>query len=202
MKKLTAFFVLSMLVIGSLSAKILAPHFKITESEEEFDVIYYVYDDVMEIVEDKNEDVAVTQAFKVRVDDVEGEIKYSLFTDTGTTEATRKQEMMMWAMMCLLNASGFSDVSALPNGSNFKDADVAKEFNGDFGFTCFIMNPTSGYAGDNTYMNVEFFYKAGQGIVMRSFLSKDVRFFGVNADGSVDFDAPFYKYYHTFKFKD
>ena len=99
--------------------------------------------------------------------------------------------------MCVSNITGIdpSEVSL----SAFNDADVKQEFNGDFGCTGFFQDPQSDYADGYKYLMVEFFYKNGQGLVMRSFLFNDINFLGLTEQG-ISVDSIWYQNYHTFEF--
>lgn len=195
MKKFMTF---AMLLLSALACygEILQSRFKITESEEEFDVIYYVTEDMKVIPNTDNEDVAVTQSFQLG----NGEMRYSLFTDMGGADDTLQVDYAMWVFMCLSNIAG-REVSG-NEISGFKDSDVKAEFNGDFGCTTFIMNPASDYSKGYSYMMVEFFYKQKQGLVMRSFLFNDLNFVGITSDGKMNPDNIINRNYHTFKFMD
>lgn len=189
------FFLLS---IGNCFATIIGSRFKITESEEEFDVLYYITED-MDILEDgQNDDVNVTQAFSISRDGISGEVRYSLFTDTGEDESDLDIQYAMWVFMCLNNIAGFD----VPGDviSSFNDSDVKREFNGDFGCTVFLQDPQSDYADGYKYMMVEFFYKERQGLVMRTFLFNDFDFLGIDQNGQLSSDSIWFANYHTFEF--
>lgn len=201
MKKKTALVIaVSLLVTAVCSAKFIGGRFKVTQSEEEFDVMYYVTEDMKQIKNLENRDVAITQSFKVERNKLKGELRYSLFTDVGDTEDedNLKIEYATWVMVCLLNIAGY-DLS--PGSiSRFNDSDVKAEFNGDFGCTAFIKNPKSDYGKGYKYMMVDFFYKKGQGLVMRVFLFNDMKFSGMDGKGGISMESPLFVNYHSFKF--
>ena len=191
---------LSLFICSSVvNAEIAGSRFKITESQEEFDVAYYVTDDMTVIGAKENDDVAITNSFTIKKNNLSGEVRYSLFTDTGDgDDEDINAQYAMWVFMCLNNIAGYE-----VDGSNisvFNDDDVKKEFNGDFGCTTFIMDPKSQYGEGYKYMDVEFFYRKGQGLVMRAFLFNDVAFLGLNRDGTMSQDSPLFQNYHTFRF--
>ena len=195
--KLLVASLLILLVTAQCFAKIVGSRFKIAESEKEFDVMYYLTED-MTIAENKvNDDVSVTQTFTIDKNGQKAEVRYSLFTDCGEDDSDLQIQYAMWVFMCISNATGFE----VPNSaiSKFNDDDVKKEFNGDFGCTAFIQDPKSDYASGYKYMMVEFFYKHNQGLVMRSFLFNDMDFIGMTPDG-LSADSIWYANYHTFEF--
>lgn len=192
--------VISLLLICAINcfATIIAPRFQITESEEEFDVIYYLTNDMTVLENKENDDVSVTQTFLINRNEIQAEVRYSLFTDTGNNENDLQLQFAMWVFMCINNAAGY-EVPA-NEITSFKDSDVKKEFNGDFGCTAFLQDPKSNYAEGYKYMMVEFFCKKNQGIVMRTFLFNDVAFVGINEKGQLSPDSIWLANYHTFAF--
>ncbi|MBP5359623.1 MAG: hypothetical protein J6Y69_10655 [Treponema sp.] len=198
-KKSVVITILALFVLTSnCFAKIGASRFKITESEKEFDVIYYVSKDMKSVKNKKNPDVDVTQTFQVKKNKLKGELRYSLFTDCGGDDCDLEIQYAMWVYMCLNNVAGYE----VPGDaiSSFNDEDVKYEFNGDFGCTAFIQDPKSEYAKGYKYMMVEFFYKKDQGLVMRTFLFNDVAFVGIDEQGMISEDSPLFSNYHSFKF--
>lgn len=148
----------------------------------------------------ENHDVSITKSYKIEKNKLKGELRYSLFTDTGDDddEMSLKMEYTMLVFVNLSNIAGYQVPS--DQISRFNDADVKKEFNGDFGCTAFINNPKSSYSKGYKYMNVDFFYKKKQGLVMRVFLFNDEKFIGMNSKGEISLDSPFAANYHSFKF--
>jgi len=182
----------------SLTAEIVGSRYKITESENEFDIAYYQTPDMTVIDSKVNNDVDITQSFMIRKNNTEGELRYSLFTDTVGNKDDLKIQYAMWVYICANNIAGF-DV-ANNSFSNFNDNDVKNEFNGDFGCTTFIQNPKSDYGDGYKYMMVEFFHKLDQGLVMRVFLFNSIDFLGMDNDGNILSSSPLFTNYHTFKF--
>lgn len=179
-------------------AKISGNRFRITKSEKEFDVYYYLTEDMKVIKNLKNNDVDVTQSFSLSKNGLNGEIRYSLFTDTGTDDSDLQTQYALTVLMCLNNIAGYE----VPQNavSLFREEDVKKEFNADFGCTAFIQEPKSDYSKGYNFMIVEFFYKEKQGLVMRTCLFNDFEFLGFNPDGSISPSSPWFSNYHTFKF--
>lgn len=197
-KKVFWLVLICLLACGNCFSKIKDSRFKITESEEEFDVIYYLTEDMKVSENKKNEDVSITQTFLINKNDINAEVRYSLFTDIGKDDSDLKMQFAMWVFMCLNNIAGYEvPANAI---SSFNDEDVKKEFNGDFGCTAFLQAPKSDYAKDYKYMMVEFFCKEKQGIVMRAFLFNDLGFVGINEKGQLASDSIWFANYHTFKF--
>lgn len=176
------------------------PRFKITESEEEFDVNYYVTENMKILNPAQNEDLDVTQAFMISKGGISAELRYSLFTDTGGSDKSFNQQYVALVFTTLSNIYG----KPFPMGNikNFNPEDVKKEFNGDFGCTVTFSDFDSDYGKGYKYMNVCFFYKKNQGLVMRAFLTNDLAFFGINADGTYSSDNLMTTYFHSFKFMD
>mgnify|MGYP003333689091 CR=1 FL=1 len=168
------------------------------ESEEEFDVIYFQTEDMQPVESLENNDVAITQSFSIEKNGYKGELRYSLFTDCGISADDLMVQYGLWSYMCLCNASGYEVPSS--EIAQFSNSDVKEEFNGDLGCTAFIPQPQSEYGSGYNFMMVEFFYKKGQGLVMRSFLFNDFEFLGMNSDGSILSDSALFSNYHTFKF--
>lgn len=178
-----------------------AQHYAVTQSEEEFDVAYIQYDEMTPITvsPELQRIVPITQAFTVDANGLKGQILYSLFTDTGTLDETRSDEAALWMCMCLLNATGYTlgEIQI----EEFDPADAKNEFNADFGINVFCVAPPSIWAQGYLYMNIDFFGKAGQGLVMRTMLSNDARFFGATEqEDSFDWNAPFFALYNSFLF--
>ena len=83
MKKLLLGLCVLLLFCGCLSAEIAKSRYKITKSEKEFDIAYYQTPDMKVVDSKENEDVNVTQTFIINKNNVQGELRYSLFTDLG-----------------------------------------------------------------------------------------------------------------------
>ena len=191
-------FLICFFVLGNCFAKIAGSRFKITESEKEFDVIYYVTDDMQVLENKQNDDVSVTQTFSISRNNIDAEIRYSLFTDIGEDDSDLKMQFAALVFMCINNIAGFE----VPGNyiSSFNDSDVKNEFNGDFGCTAFLQDPKSDYTEGYKYMMIEFFCKKNQGVVMRTFLFNDIDFIGLNENGQILADSIWFANYHTFAF--
>jgi len=200
MKKFFVFLSLIFVLGTSCFAINAGSRFKFAESEEEFDVYYYVTPD-MELVDNPvNEDLSITQTFTINKNGQSGQVRYSLFKDCGEDDSDLQVQYAMWVYMCISNIAGYE--VPLNYVSSFRNEDVKNEFNGDFGCTIFLQNPQSDYGKGFNYMNVEFFYKEKQGLVMRAYLFNDIAFTGINADGTISEDSPWLSNYHIFRFKD
>ena len=197
-KKVILMFLICFIALGNCFAKIKGNRFKITESEKEFDVIYYLTEDIKVIDNNQNEDVNVTQTFSITRNKINAEVRYSLFTDKGEDDSDLQMQFAMLVFMCINNIAGFE----VPGNSisSFNNDDVKKEFNGDFGCTAFLQDPKSDYAKGYKYMMVEFFCKEKQGVVMRTFLFNDLGFIGINEKGQISPDSIWFANYHTFAF--
>lgn len=187
-------------------AEIRGINFKPTESEKEFDVFYSYNTNYMDIIEVKNnESVDVTQAFRIR--DIPGanykaEVRYSLFTDTGTSPDMAIAEFGMFAMTCIMNATGL-DMDNIP-GTTYNVDEIQSVFNCDSGFTTTILpDIKTDFCKDYKYVKIDFFFKRGQGIVMRTFLADDLEFWGVNETGKkYTMNCPYNYFFDYFEFMD
>ena len=197
-KKFLSIALLLLLVNAASSAEIAKSRFKITENPAEFTVDYIVTPDMTLVESKENPDVAVARTYSVKKGNEEGEIRYSLFTDIGEADGKEKMQAYIWSLMCTMNMAGyeFPQEKLTPYGDN----DVKGEFNGDYGFNAFIKQPKSEYADGFNYIYADFFYKKGQGLVIRAFLFKDISFVGINPDGTVKADSALFTNYDSFKF--
>lgn len=197
-KKISLMILICFIALGNCFAIIQGSRFKITESEKEFDVLYFLTEDMKVIDNKQNEDINVTQTFSINKNKINAEVRYSLFTDIGEDDSDLQMQFSMLVFMCINNIAGFE----VPGNaiSSFKNEDVKKEFNGDFGCTAFLQDPKSDYAKDYKYMMVEFFCKEKQGVVMRVFLFNDLAFIGINENGHLSPDSIWFANYHTFEF--
>ena len=59
-KKIVLMILVCLMALGNCFATILEPRFEITKSEQEFNVIYYVTEDMKVLETKQNEDVNVT----------------------------------------------------------------------------------------------------------------------------------------------
>lgn len=205
MKKIAVLFFVVMLPFWCFS-EIGGVHFKPTESEKEFDVLYNYNQKYMDIIEVKNQnDVSVTQAFRFRdMPDAKykAEVRYSLFTDTGANPASEQQEFIMYSMTCLMNATGV-DIDKIPATFYDNKDELKKIFNCDYGFTTSILpGLKTDFCKNFKYVKFDFFYKPGQGIVMRAFLADDLDFWGVNETGKYRNNSPYDYFFDYFRFMD
>lgn len=198
MKKIVFVLISLFLMYGYLNAEIAVSRYKITESEKEFDVMYFLTPDMKVIESKENDDVNITQSFEITKNNLRGELRYSLFTDLGGDSVSLEIQYAMWVFMCINNIAGYEVPSS--SFSNFNDSDVKNEFNGDFGCTIFIQNPKSQYGNGYNFMMVEFFARKNQGLVMRAFIFNETGFMGINEDGSISESSPLFSNYHTFRF--
>ena len=201
MKKLALFSCVFLAMSFCLHAEIAQSRFKITENSKDFDINYIVTRDMQQIESKENPDVSVFKTFKIKKGNEEGELRYSLFTDIDETDFTNaKMQSYIWALVCTKNIAGYD----FPSNklTSYGDNDVKGEFNGDYGFNAYITNPKSKYAEGYNYIYADFFYKKGQGLVLRAFLFKDFSFFGINPDGTVRADSALFTNYDSFKFYD
>ena len=88
-------FLICFIALGNCFAKIKGNRFKITESEKEFDVIYYLTEDIKVIDNNQNEDVNVTQTFSITRNKINTEVRYSLFTDIGEDDSDLQMQFYM-----------------------------------------------------------------------------------------------------------
>lgn len=195
--------VLCLFLIGItavLNAEIAKPRFKITESEQEFDIKYIETKDMTRIENKDNPDISITRSYAIKRGNNKGELRYSLFTDTGSEKDDAKIQAYVWSTMCLYNMCGFET----PKGTltSFKDDDVKGEFNGTCGFNAFIKNPKSKYAEGYNFLYIDFFYKENQGLVVRTFLFEDIAFLDVTPDGKISEDSAWVNNYDSFMFMD
>ncbi|MBQ3671672.1 MAG: hypothetical protein II921_09415 [Treponema sp.] len=182
--------------MGVASAKIASTNFEPTRSEEEFDVMYYKFPsfEIYDVPDENQQEVGVNQAFKATFNGCEGEIRYSLFKETGKNTDF---SISSYAYTIALNIAG--EPSCVKGQNAFSESDVANNFNGTSGLSYFIMNPQSRFAGGYLFASVECFYKKGQGLCVRTTLFNEPEFFGIK-DGQFDTKSDWAKYYKSFKF--
>jgi len=164
-------------------------HYEPVTSPEEFDVTYFLHDSMKISRLRRAGGVPVTQAFTI--DNGLYEERFTLFKDTGSKDNSRKMEYTQVALEYASKASGVELKAS--DFVPFKNTDVDEEFGGDFGHTCFVIDPPSSYAKGYKYMLIEFFCKESQGIVMRTILTDDESVFTEPADN-------FIFIYHSFRF--
>lgn len=119
----------------------------------------------------KASSMSTTRSFKSTnsLSDEHTEVRHCLFLDTGTTEKSFTREFLVFMLNCSsliagreLVMSDFSPISA---------AEVKRTCKADTGYICYIANPSSRFAAGYNYMMLEFYGKAGTGIVMRATVS-------------------------------
>lgn len=79
MKKFFLLFTIILVLSSNCFAEIAKSRFKITESENEFDLMYYVTEDMKIIDNLDNNDISITQSFAINKNGKKGELRYSLF---------------------------------------------------------------------------------------------------------------------------
>ena len=99
-KKVILMFLICVLALGNCFAEIMGSRFKVTESEKEFDVLYYLTKDMKVADNNQNEDVNVTQTFSINRENINAEVRYSLFTDIGEDDSDLR---MQFAMLVFIN---------------------------------------------------------------------------------------------------
>ena len=82
MKKRISFIFCAVFLLSLSSAEIMKSRFKVTESEKEFDVMYYLTDVLKMTKVEKNDDLHVTQAFEIKKDGINAKVLYSFFIET------------------------------------------------------------------------------------------------------------------------
>ena len=117
------------------------------------------------------------------------EIRYTLFAQTGSIK-DYKVQVAMWAMIVVQNIAG--DETSVQNSSAFKDDDVKKEFNDDYGLTSFVLGGKSDFTQGYKYVMINFFYKQPLGIVCQAILFNDIEW-----TKTMDFINEF----HSFRYK-
>lgn len=198
MKKLFTVLLLITAFVGFASAKIVTPPFVPTESEKDFDVAYYIPESLTpyDVPEEYQDEMSVTQAFKTTNNGVEGEIRYSLFTQT---EECDYLQVCMYEQVIIMNIAENARVKELPTlGKSGADK---KLFNGMQTSVFLIAYANSKFSKGYKFMLVEIFFKKGQGICVRSFLFNDTKFIGVEDEKPIP-DSDFMKNYACFKFMD
>jgi len=205
MKRFIFLSVILFALAGVAFAELSAAHFKIPASEKEFSVNFIELNGMKKTKFPKQEDMHVTRAYKVKNRGYEGVMTYSLFADDGVSKEAEKArtEVYVWTAMCILNVTGLAPDS-LPNITPFADEDVRGEFNGDCGFTCFLLDKQfkNNFLKGYSVAAVDTFYKKGQGLVVRVSMSNDVGFFGLSEKfGSFTMEAPYFDFYDSFKFR-
>ena len=153
---------------------------------EEFDVDIIQYPHMLQIENPQSEQLDTYYTFTNK--EASYQIRYSFFKQTVKDYADIKTAFSMCILPIIWNIAGYETDKI----TNFNDSDVKDEFNGDFGATCSIVNSKSDYGDGYKYMVADFFYKNNQGIVIRTMLFNDLKFYRI--------DKTFLEIYHSFKF--
>jgi len=153
---------------------------------EEFDVDIIQYPHMLKIENPQSEQLDTYYAFTNKESSYQ--IRYSFFKQTVNDSPDIKTAFSMYILPIIWNIAGYE----IDKITNFNDNDVKNEFNGDFGLTCSIIDPKSDYGKGFKYMVADFFYKKNQGIVVRTILFNDLKFYQLN--------KTFLEIYHSFKF--
>lgn len=101
------------------------------------------------------------------------EVWYTLFADTGNSGKNSAAEYAFYMLNCASLVAGRNITMA--EMTAFNAADLKKIFGADAGHSCFLQMPHSAYAKGFAYVQLQFFYKQGEGIVMRAFLTNDLK---------------------------
>ncbi len=101
------------------------------------------------------------------------EVWYTLFAEIGTGKKNTTGEYMLYMLNCASLVAGRNITMAEITALNA--ADVKKNFGADLGYSCFLQLPKSAYAKGFAYVQLHFFYRQGQGFVMRAFLTNDLK---------------------------
>lgn len=199
-KSILSTFIILFSLNAVLNAEIAKPRFKNTESEQEFTIKYIETPDMTRIANKENPDIHITRSYAIKRGNNKGELRYSLFTDTGSQKDDAKIQTYVWSTMCLYNMCGFET----PKGTltPYGDNDVKGEFNGTCGFNAYVKNPKSKYAEGYNFLYIDFFYKENQGLVVRTFLFEDTAFLGVTPDGKISADSAWANNFDSFMFID
>jgi len=185
MKK--SMLILVIVITGFSSfAEIRTPQFYLQQFDENSYVI--AYPDTMTQVEPKP---CESQAYDFAFYDNQGryELRYILFSETGTIEDIKNQ-VNMWALMVISNIAGKEE--SIGDTTPFKDPDVKKEFNADYGLTSFIQNPQSDFGAGFKYIMVNFYYKSGVGLMCQTILFNNL---------NVLKQQSFLSVFHSFRFE-
>ncbi|MBO6100581.1 MAG: hypothetical protein J6P07_04525 [Spirochaetaceae bacterium] len=190
MKKILSYILLAAVSFCAFAEiETFSSHYEPVTSAEEFDVTYFQHESMKISKLRRAGGIPVTQAFTV--DNGLYEERFTLFKDTGSKDKSRKMEYAKVGLEYASKAAGRTLTAS--DFVPFKDADVEEEFGGDFGHTCFVVDPPSSYAKGYKYMLIEFFCKESQGIVMRTILTDDETVFTEPAEN-------FIYTYHSFRF--
>lgn len=185
-------------------------HFAPARSAKEANVTFIKMDGLKKTKVPKaaQEQADVTQAYTMQEGDVSGQLRYTLFADTGSEEETFEEEFLMYSLAVAANILEIDPYEVYQGLTFFNPADAQKEFNADIGWNFVKRSPSSAFTEGFDIVSLEAFAKAGSGIVMRTWLCNDVAFFGINREQpeettQEDIEASLNsRYYHSFVFKD
>ena len=135
---------------------------------EEFDIEIYQYPHMILIENPESQHIDTHYTF---TDEEENyQLRYTFFKQTNHDEPNIRAFFSFWAMINMMNVAGHENIRI----SNFNDNDVKNDFNGDFGTTAFIQNPTSDFSDGYDFIMINFYYKNNQGIVVQSLMMNDL----------------------------
>jgi hypothetical protein len=183
MKKIVCLIVMVLINIVAFSV-IQGPAFEL----EEFDVDIMQYEHMIQIKNLNTEDFDTTYAFTDK--NKTYQVRYGFFKQIQNDLSLQQIKMpyMMCVMPVTFNIAGFEEGLS---STNYNDADVKKEFNGDFGTTVYIQNPKSQYGKGFKHIMLNFFCKEKQGIVVQTILFNSLDFLE---------KTEFMEIFHSFKF--
>jgi len=118
------------------------------------------------------------------------QVRYTLFRQTNKDDPNIKIPFTIMITPIIWNIAG----RQVANIRNFDDIEVQLAFNGTFGSTILIDNPTSDFGAGYNYILLNFFYKNNQGFIVQSILSNDRNFFTFQ-------NSIFSDIFHSFRFR-
>ena len=179
--------ILLMCVVNFANAELAPMPFKL----ETFDIDIIRYPHMIQI--ENKQSVQIDTHYNFTDREKTYELRYTLFSQTENDIQNIREAFTIFSIIIIRNIAGFEvDLSGF---SFFRDNDVKREFNGDFGIAGFIQNPVSDYGNGYNYILLEIFYKNYTGIVVRTINSNDVNMY-------LDMDSEKYdEIYHSFKYK-
>ncbi|QQO10866.1 hypothetical protein [Breznakiella homolactica] len=156
---------------------------------EEFDVDILQYPHMLLIDNPESEQLDSYYTFTDKNNTYQ--IRYAFFKQQGSESDQQKLKIpySFLVLPIIWNVAGYEEMGI----SNFNDSDVKAEFNGDFGSTVFIQNPTSDFGKEYRYIMINFYCKVNQGIVVQSLLFNDINFVTTEQ---------FLEVFHSFKFQE
>jgi hypothetical protein len=178
---------LLVIVFGLLCLSVNAIILKVPFVPEEFDVDIYQYPYMIKIDNALSEQIDTYYDFTNSNNDYE--IRYSFFREMFDVGDNIKTAFVTYMITIVNNVAGYQlntkQISA------YQDKDVKNEFNGDFGFTVFMIDPKSDFGKGYKYIMINFFYKKGQGMVTQSLLFND---------RNIIEKSEFLEVFHSFRF--